>query len=59
MQTTDKLIDEILLKSPYGAKAYASKQKRQRKKDKLECIDDVSMDHPEQSFINFEEDNYE
>ena len=33
MQTTDQIIDEILLKSPYGAKAYEERQNRLRQKE--------------------------
>jgi hypothetical protein len=60
MQTTDQLIDEILLKSPYGAKSYADRLNRQRKQElDIQQLEDETIDHPEQTFINFEEDNNE
>ena len=53
MQTTDQIIDEILLKSPYGAKAYADRQKRFRENETVEVIEDKIVDHPCQTFIDF------
>jgi hypothetical protein len=60
MQTTEQIIDEILLKSPYGAKAYADRQNRERE-DELEAEqkEDEILDHPQQTFMCFEENNYE
>ena len=60
MQTTDQVIDEILLKSPYGAKAYEERQKRQRKYElEAEQKENEIIDHPKQTYLNFEENNYE
>ncbi len=60
MQTTDQIIDEILLKSPYGAKAYADKQNRQREDElKAEQKEDEIIDHPQQTYFNFAKDNHE
>jgi hypothetical protein len=56
MQTTDQVIDEILLKSPYGAKAYEARLKRQRE---VELKEDENIDHPQQTYLNFEKDNHE
>ncbi|HID91579.1 TPA: hypothetical protein EYP45_00450 [Candidatus Peregrinibacteria bacterium] len=53
MQTTDQIIDEILLKSPYGAKAYEARQKRQRGNEIIEDVEDEVVDHPHQMFIDF------
>ena len=55
MQTTDQVIDEILLKSPYGAKAYEERQNRLREKDAAKNNEDEIIDHPKQTYINFEE----
>jgi len=58
MKTTDEIIDEILLKSPYGAKSYEDRKKRQRENEaSAVTIDDVIVDHPQQIYINFEEKN--
>ena len=60
MQTTDQIIDEILLKSPYGAKAYEARQTRQRKEElDIEQLADETIDHPQQTYFNFEKDNHE
>jgi hypothetical protein len=59
MQTTDQIIDEILLKSPYGKKAYEDRQKRLRENDTVENAEDEVIDHPQQTFINFEKDTHE
>jgi len=59
MQTTDQIIDEILLKSPYGAKAYEARQTRQREDEPKESVEDEVIDHPQQTYFNFEEDNHE
>lgn len=59
MQTTDQVIDEILLKSPYGVKAYEAKQKRQRVDEIVKVTKDESIDHPKQTYINFEEHSNE
>ena len=59
MQTTDQIIDEILLKSPYGAKAYEARQKRRNEKDAAKNIEDEIIDHPQQTYFNFEEDKNE
>ena len=58
MQTTDQVIDEILLRSPYGAKAYQERQQRLRENEPKESIEDEVIDHLQQTFINFEKDNY-
>ncbi|MBA1420897.1 MAG: hypothetical protein FAF03_08605 [Epsilonproteobacteria bacterium] len=55
MQTTDQIIDEILLKSPYGAKAYEERQKRTREKDATKNNDEI-IDHPRQTYFNFDEE---
>jgi len=56
MKTTDQVIDEILLKSPYGQKAYEDRQKRLRgKEQKVIQEDEIIEDHSKQTFINFEE----
>ena len=57
MQTTDQVIDEILLKSPYGAKAYKERQNRLREKDAAKNNEDEIIDHPKQTYLNFEEEN--
>jgi len=59
LQTTDQIIDEILLKSPYGAKAYEDRQKRRNEKDAAKNIEDEIIDHPQQTYFNFEEDKNE
>ena len=59
MQTIDQIIDEILLKSPYGAKAYKERYKRLRENEPLEIVEDDIVDHPQQTYINFEENNNE
>ena len=59
MQTTDQIIDEILLKSPYGAKAYEERQKRRNEKDTAKNNEDEIVDHPKQTYLNFEENNHE
>ena len=60
MQTIDQIIDEILLKSPYGSKAYEARQTRRRKKElDIELLADETIDHPQQTYINFEKDNNE
>ena len=59
MQTTDQVIDEILLRSPYGGKAYQERQKRLRENEPKEGVEDVVIDHPQQTFIYFEENNYD
>jgi len=57
MQTTDQVIDEILLRSPYGSKAYQERQKRLREKDATKNNEDEIIDHPKQTYFNFEEEN--
>ncbi|WP_457748092.1 hypothetical protein [Sulfurimonas sp.] len=57
MQTTDQIIDEILLKSPYGKKAYEERQKRLRENDTAENVEDEVIDHPQQIYIDFGEYN--
>jgi hypothetical protein len=57
MQTTDQIIDEILLKSPYGAKAYEARHKRLIEKE--EVVENEITDHPQQTYLNFEKDNHE
>ena len=59
MQTTDQVIDEILLKSPYGSKAYEERQKRRNEKDTAKNNEDEIVDHPKQTYLNFEENNHE
>jgi len=59
MQTTDQVIDEILLKSPYGSKAYEERQKRRNEKDATKNDEDEIIDHPKQTYLNFEENNHE
>jgi len=56
MQTTDQIIDEILLKSPYGAKAYEERQKRRNEKDAAKNNEDEIIDHPKQTYFNFDEE---
>jgi len=54
MQTIDQVIDEILLKSPFGAKAYEARQTRQRKEElDIEQLADETIDHPQQTYFNF------
>ena len=55
MQTTDKIIDEILLRSPYGAKAYEDRQKRILENENEKITEDEIVDHSQQTFIDFEE----
>ena len=62
MQTTDQIIDEILLNSPYGAKAYEERQKRRReKKLNVSNVDDntgdVSSDSLGQLYFDFGDDD--
>ena len=57
MQTTDQVIDEILLRSPYGSKAYQERQKRRSEKDATKNNEDEIIDHPKQMYFNFEEEN--
>jgi hypothetical protein len=57
MQTTDQVIDEILLRSPYGGKAYQERQKRIRKNDTVENDEDDVIDHPKQTYIDFKDIN--
>lgn len=58
MQTTDQIIDEILLSSPYGAKAYEARQNRQRKDNsQVEEKEDEIVDHHGQTYINFKEES--
>lgn len=60
MQTTDQIIDEILLKSPYGAKAYADRKTRQQIEElDIQQLEDETIDHPQQTYLNFEENNHE
>ena len=59
MQTTNQVIDEILLRSPYGGKAYQEKQKRLRENETKESFEDEVIDHSQQTFINFERDKHE
>jgi hypothetical protein len=59
MRTTDQVIDEILLKSPYGAKAYEARHKRLIEKEEVEVVEDEITDHPQQTYLNFEENNHE
>jgi len=53
MQTIDQIIDDILLKSPYGAKAYEARQKRQRENEIVKDVENEVVDHPHQTFIDF------
>ncbi len=62
MKTTGQIIDEIILKSPYGGKLWAERQKRkyaaQNKTSQSEDIktdDDPIQDHPKQTYFNFED----
>jgi len=56
MQTTDQIIDDILLKSPYGAKAYEARQTRQRENElEAEQKEDEIIDHPRQTYFHFGE----
>jgi hypothetical protein len=55
MKTTDQVIDEILLNSPYGKKAYEDRQKRLQNDKQKEEEKEVIEDHPKQTFINFED----
>ena len=57
MQTTNQVIDEILLRSPYGGKAYQERQQRLRENETKESVEEVVIDHPQQTFINFGEEN--
>ena len=57
MKTTDQVIEEILLKSPYGAKAYEERQNRFRQKETAKNNEDEIIDHPKQMYFNFEKDN--
>ncbi len=57
MQTTDQIIDEILLKSPYGKKAYEDRQNRLMENKEIEPAEDNVVDHPQQTYFNFEEEN--
>ena len=59
MQTTDQIIDEILLKSLYGKKAYEDRQLRLRENDTIKNDEDKVIDHPQQTYFNFEKDNHE
>jgi len=59
MQTTDQIIDDILLKSLYGKKAYEDRQLRLRENDTVENVEDDIIYHPQQTYINFEKDNHE
>lgn len=59
MQTTDQVIDDILLKIPYGAKAYKARQKIKRENEAAKTIKDEVSDHPKQTYINFEEHSNE
>ena len=60
MQTTDQIIDDILLKSPYGAKAYEARHKRLRENEPVvEAVKDGIIHHPQQAYLNFEENNNE
>ena len=59
MKTTDQIIDEILLKSPYGKKAYEDRQNRFMKNKEIEPAEDEVIDHPQQTYLNFEEDKNE
>ena len=63
MKTTEQIIDEIILKSPYGGKLWADRQKRkyaaQNKTSQNEDIktdNDPIQDHPKQTYFNFEEE---
>jgi len=59
MKTVDEVIDEIILKSPYGAKAWEERQKRkcaaQNDIKKKKEDDDSVQDHPQQTYFNFED----
>jgi len=57
MKTTGQVIDEILLNSPYGRKAYEDRQKRLQNDKQKEEAKEVAEDHPKQTFIHFEEGN--
>jgi len=57
MQTTDQVIDEILLRSPYGGKAYQERQKKLRDNEPKESVEDEVIDHPQQTYFNFKDTN--
>jgi len=59
MQTTDQIIDDILLKSPYGAKAYKARQKIKIENEEVIHVEDEVIDHPQQTYFDFEGDNNE
>ena len=60
MKTLDDIIDEIILKNPYGNKLWKERtKKRYTKKDeaviKIDKEDIQHTDHPKQTYIEFED----
>ena len=59
MKTTDQIIDEIILKSPYGVKLWEERQKHKFKKNDVEVSseenEEIFQDHPKQIYFNFED----
>jgi len=55
MSEIDKVIDEILLKNPYGAKAYEERRKRLNQKNKDKVNEEKIIGHSKQTFMNFED----
>lgn len=53
MKTTGQVIDEILLNSPYGRKAYEDRQKRLQNDKQKEEEKEVIEDHPKQLYFDF------
>ena len=64
MQTTQQIIDEIILKSPYGRKLWKQRQERictvgiNASNNKYTLKEDMLSEvYPTQTYLNFEEDN--
>ncbi|SFV90761.1 hypothetical protein MNB_SV-4-4 [hydrothermal vent metagenome] len=62
MKITEQIIDEIILKSPYGAKAWTECQKRKYvaqnktfQNEDIKTDDDQIQDHSKQTYFNFED----
>jgi len=60
MKTLDDIIDEIILKNPYGNRLWKERmKKRYTKKDEAVINEEKEevqhMDHPKQTYIKFED----
>jgi len=59
MKNIDQIIDEIILKNPYGNKLWEERKKHKFKKEDIEVSierdKEILQDHPKQTYFNFED----